>query len=59
MNLLAQLPTPQRAVLLLHVVEEFPLEEIAHITRTPLGTVKSRLHYAKRALRKLVLAHDP
>jgi RNA polymerase sigma-70 factor (ECF subfamily) len=52
MNLLNQLPPPQRAVLLLHFVEDFALEEIARITETPLGTVKSRLHYAKRALRK-------
>jgi RNA polymerase sigma-70 factor (ECF subfamily) len=59
MKLLAQLPPPQRAVLLLHFVEEFSLEEIAHITSAQLGTVKSRLHYAKRALRKLVLAQDP
>lgn len=58
MNRLAELPPPQRAVLLLHFVEDFPLEEIARITGTPLGTVKSRLHYAKRALRKLVLEND-
>ena len=54
MKLLEQLPPPQRAVLLLHFVEDFPLEEIARITETQLGTVKSRLHYAKKALRKLV-----
>ncbi len=48
MNLLNQLPPPQRAVLLLHFLEDFPLEEIARITETQLGTVKSRLHYAKR-----------
>jgi RNA polymerase sigma-70 factor (ECF subfamily) len=53
MNLLNQLPPPQRAVLLLHFVEDFPLEEIAAITATPLGTVKSRLHYAKKMLRTL------
>ena len=53
MNLLNQLPLPQRSVLLLHFVEDFSLEEIAGITQTPLGTVKSRLHYAKKALRKL------
>jgi RNA polymerase sigma-70 factor (ECF subfamily) len=39
---------------LLHFVEGFSLEEIAHITGTQVGTVKSRLHYGKRALRKLV-----
>ena len=54
MNLLNQLPLPQRSVLLLHFVEDFSLEEISRITETPLGTVKSRLHYAKRALRKLL-----
>jgi RNA polymerase sigma-70 factor, ECF subfamily len=54
MNLLAQLPLPQRSVLLLHFVEDFSLEEIALITETQLGTVKSRMHYAKRALRKLL-----
>jgi RNA polymerase sigma-70 factor (ECF subfamily) len=54
MKLVAQLPLPQRSVLLLHFVEDFPLEEIARITETGLGTVKSRMHYAKKALRKLV-----
>ncbi len=54
MNLLNQLPTPQRSVLLLHFVEDFSLAEIADITGAQLGTVKSRLHYAKRALRQLL-----
>ena len=54
MNLLNELPPPQRSVLLLHFVEDFSLEEIARIIESPLGTVKSRLHYAKRALRKLL-----
>jgi RNA polymerase sigma-70 factor (ECF subfamily) len=54
MKLINQLPPPQRSVLLLHFVEDFPLEQIAEITQTPFGTVKSRLHYAKRALRELL-----
>jgi RNA polymerase sigma-70 factor (ECF subfamily) len=54
MKLLDQLAVPHRAVLLLHFVEEFSLEEIASITDTQLGTVKSRLHYARKALRKLL-----
>jgi RNA polymerase sigma-70 factor (ECF subfamily) len=54
MNLLNQLPPPQRSVLLLHFIEEFSLEEIARITDVSLGTVKSRMHYAKKALRKLL-----
>ena len=56
MKVLHQLPPPQRSVLLLHFLEEFSLDEIARVTDTPLGTVKSRLHYAKRALRKLLEA---
>jgi len=53
MNLLHQLPLPQRSVLLLYFVEDFSLEEIASITGAQVGTVKSRMHYAKRAFRKL------
>jgi len=58
MNLLEQLPPPHRAVLLLHYVEEFPLEDIARITETQVGTVKSRLHYAKKSLRILLEAKN-
>ena|SRR5690348_5990115 len=54
MQLIHQLPLPQRSALLLHFVEDFSLEEIARITETQIGTVKSRLHYAKRTLRKLL-----
>ena len=53
-SLVEQLPPFQRSALLLHVLEDFSLEEIATITAVPLGTVKSRLHHAKRALRRLV-----
>ena len=54
MKLLEELPVAQRSAILLHYVEGFSLEEIARITGTNAGTVKSRLHYAKRALRKLL-----
>lgn len=53
---LEQLEPPHRAVLLLHYIQDFPIEQIAEITGTNRGTVKSRLHYAKRALRKLLEA---
>lgn len=59
MKLVEQLPLPQRSALLLHSVEDFPLEEIARITGASLGTVKSRLHYAKRALRRLLEETEP
>ena len=54
MKLIEQLPAPQRSGLVLHFVEDFSLEEIAGITGAQLGTVKSRMHYAKLALRKLI-----
>lgn len=54
MKALDQLAVPHRAVLLLHFVEDFSLAEIASITGAQLGTVKSRLHYARQALRKLL-----
>jgi RNA polymerase sigma-70 factor, ECF subfamily len=54
MKALEQLAVPHRAVILLHFVEDFSLEEIATITETPLGTVKSRLHYARKVLKKLL-----
>jgi RNA polymerase sigma-70 factor, ECF subfamily len=46
------LSEPHRAVLLLHFLESFSLAEIAQIMDTGLGTVKSRMHYAKAALRR-------
>jgi RNA polymerase sigma-70 factor (ECF subfamily) len=58
MRALGQLAVPHRAVLLLHFVEDYPLEEIAHITGAQLGTVKSRLHYARKALKKLLEEHE-
>jgi len=54
MKLLERLPLPQRSVVLLHFIEDFSLEAIAAITGAELGTVKSRMHYGKKALRKLI-----
>ncbi len=53
-KLVDALPDSQRSTLLLHVLEDFSLAEIADITGVPVGTVKSRLHHAKRALRRKV-----
>lgn len=55
--LVEQLAPTHRSALLLHVLEDFSLDEIARITDVPVGTVKSRLHHAKRALRQLVEAN--
>jgi RNA polymerase sigma-70 factor, ECF subfamily len=47
---LARLEPSHRDVLVLRFVEELSYEDIAQVTGCPLGTVRSRLHYAKRAL---------
>jgi RNA polymerase sigma factor (sigma-70 family) len=51
---LQQLPLAQREVLTLFFLEDFSLEEISSITGIATGTVKSRLYYAKKALRNLI-----
>jgi RNA polymerase sigma-70 factor (ECF subfamily) len=51
---LASLSIGHREVLMLRFFEEMDYEEIARVTSSTLGTVRSRLHYAKRALRRLI-----
>ena len=47
-----------RPVLLLHYGQEMKLEEVAQVLGLSVGTVKSRLHYGLRALRRK-LGADP
>ena len=51
---LARIAPDQRAVLVLHFVEEMNYESIAATLRIPIGTVRSRLNRARRALRELL-----
>ena len=46
-----RLPPEQSAVFVLHHYLDWPLVRIAETLDTPLGTVKSRLHYATASLR--------
>ena len=48
---LGRIPPEQREVLVLRFFEEMSYEEIARVTGCTLGTVRSRIHYAKRALK--------
>lgn len=51
---LSRLPEEQREVVILHELQEFSYAEIGRILGCPNGTVKSRLHYAMEALRRLL-----
>ncbi|HVP14935.1 MAG TPA: RNA polymerase sigma factor [Terriglobales bacterium] len=55
---LARLGLAHREALTLHFLEGFSVAEIAIITDAAEGTIKSRLHYAKRALRALLEGGD-
>jgi RNA polymerase sigma-70 factor (ECF subfamily) len=55
---LADLPCEQREALVLRFVEGMSYDEIAAATCTPLGTVRSRLYYAKQALRKRITGEE-
>ncbi len=48
---LTVLPDEQREVLLMRLVDDMSLKEIATALNIPIGTVKSRLHHALRTLR--------
>ena len=54
---LGQLSLTHREVLTLRFLEGVGLSEISDIVGCSVGTVKSRLHYAKSALRKLLEAN--
>lgn len=50
--LLAMLSPASRAVIVLHYLHELSLEEVADVLDLPIGTVKSRLAYGLRQMRK-------
>ncbi len=49
---IAGLPALQREAIVLFEYEELSLAEIAEVAGTDVGTIKSRLHRARRALRR-------
>jgi len=50
--LIEELPAPLREVIVLRELHELGYREIAEVTGVPIGTVMSRLHRARSALRR-------
>jgi RNA polymerase sigma-70 factor (ECF subfamily) len=51
-NAIQTLPLAQRLVIVHYYINDCSLEEISQILDVPTGTVKSRLHYGRQALKK-------
>ena len=49
---ISRLPEKYRTVIVLKYIEELSLNEISEILDLPLGTVKTRIHRGREALRK-------
>jgi RNA polymerase sigma-70 factor (ECF subfamily) len=51
---LSEIGLKHREVLVLHFLEDFSTAEIAEVVGCSEGTVKSRIHYAKRAMKEIL-----
>lgn len=51
---ISALPIGQRVVIVLYYINDLSLQDISEILEVPEGTVKSRLHYGRQALKKLL-----
>lgn len=55
---LLQIPEAQRRAVVLHHLADLPVDEVARIEHSPVGTIKARLSRGRTAL-ALLLADDP
>jgi RNA polymerase sigma-70 factor (ECF subfamily) len=51
---LSEIGLKHREVLVLHFLEDLSMAEIAEVVGCSEGTVKSRIHYAKRAMKEIL-----
>ena len=51
-TIIESLPEKMKLVILLYYMDELTLKEIAQILKIPSGTVKSRLHQARKKITK-------
>ncbi|TFH35177.1 MAG: sigma-70 family RNA polymerase sigma factor [Anaerolineales bacterium] len=54
---ITSLPIQQRIVVVLYYINDLSLQEIGEILEIPVGTVKSRLYYARRVLKNKLGIH--
>jgi RNA polymerase sigma factor (sigma-70 family) len=54
----ARLSAEERALLVLHHLEDWPMERVALALDRPVGTVKSRMYAAREALRAALAAEE-
>ena len=55
---ISSLILPQRMVVVLYYLNDLSIQEISEILEVPVGTVKSRLHYGRQALKKQLGLQD-
>ena len=55
---LSELGLKHREVLVLHFLDDLSVAEVAKVVGCSEGTVKSRMHYAKLAMKKLLIGGD-
>lgn len=53
-----QLPYLQREAIIMMYFQNFSLQQIADLSNEPLGTIKSRIHLAKKSLRQHLSAYE-
>ncbi len=51
---ISRLPEKYRTIIILKYIDELSLQEISDIVSLPVGTVKTRIHRGREALRKLL-----
>lgn len=54
---LAALPLQQRLVVVMYYLNDLSIQEVSEVLDVPAGTVKSRLHYGREALKKQLGMH--
>jgi RNA polymerase sigma-70 factor (ECF subfamily) len=56
---MSKLTAEHKAILAMFYLDDMSLAEIAEATSLPIGTIKSRLHYARQALRDALTRSTP